>query len=414
MADIPGAEKCVQDIQRETYRHARPTANVWETVHRPVVILVNLVLDYTGVAGSQNRWGGYEILIDYLRGREDYAKADAVVAELLGADPNNRYGLTARDYLDRKRGITRPPGAAIASVPAIPPDQPPVATTQPTDVPPAAPPTTTTTVSTQTASTNERVEYYDIAKAHADRKEWDKALYNCDLALTANPKDTRALSLKQSISSQRAGYTRWAVVKRPEIRAYDMKGMSVASFKSGSIVEISEIRKAADGELAVCRVVDPPFATSPVYMRVVDLNVVNGIYASVSEEEKTLRIRESTLMADIMRLTASLAESHDKDNPHAAEYQRARARYDAFWKKVNELSAKRDNSTGGERMRAIEELREMKGEDITVGKALEAAKKKCDEWTKSHPAQETSPAIESIKADLANVRQQLAALPRAP
>lgn len=373
MTDVAGAEKHLRDIQNETYRTPRPSAGILETINRPVVILINLTLEYTGVYQAPNRWAGYEIVIDYLRGREEFARADAFVTELLNLDPANRFGLNTRDALARKRNIVKPPTGGVAVVPTIPPDQPPVTTT--TQPPPEVPPTVTTVTTT-----------------------------------TAIP--VQAVVTNDNAVSQKNG--KWAVVKRSETRAYDMKGAAAASVKAGTVIDVSEIKKAADGELAVCRIVEPPFATAPLYMRVVDLILIDGAYATVDPNEKALRIREATLTADITRLTASLTESHERGNPHLAEYERARTRYDNFWAKVKELSKKRDDSTGGERMRAIEQLRAMKGEDVVVAKALESVKKKYEEWFKAHPPPETSPAIEAIKSDLANVRQQISSLLKTP
>lgn len=130
---------------------------------------------------------------------------------------------------------------------------------------------------------------------------------------------------------------------------------------------------------------------------------------SRSEEEKRLRNREAELVAQLESAKRASASRPVPQNPHAQEYARARKAYDDFWKKAKDLEKKMNASTGAERIRYGDQLRLMKGEDIRIGQALQAAWKKLKDWQDKQTSNAGEEQIPSLDTELADVRNRLRA-----
>ena len=125
----------------------------------------------------------------------------------------------------------------------------------------------------------------------------------------------------------------------------------------------------------------------------------------------TLLIKQAQLSAKLQALRDQAAKDYvSRNNPFAEEYGKAKGEYRAYWKKVKDLQAKRDSSTGDERMRCGDELREMMGQSVDLGNAYKEAKSRYEEWNQSHAASASppeNPDVASLKSQLEGVKAKL-------
>ena len=83
---------------------------------------------------------------------------------------------------------------------------------------------------------------------------------------------------------------------------------------------------------------------------------------------------------------ADLKQQAADANPFSAAYREAAQTYNAFGAREKQLTAKRDRAAGSERMRYVDELREMIPEGARLQRALDAAKTKYNGWKNTHKA----------------------------
>lgn len=197
----------------------------------------------------------------------------------------------------------------------------------------------------------------------------------------------------------------WGVVMAAKAPAFGLNGAFRQHLPAGTIVDIAEVVESNEGQALRCRVAD---STGPtIFVRARDVETVQGALASAGTQEKSLRKRRAELKCRIEALrneppaaTGATAARGSSGNPHAREYEKARAAQDAFRKKANDLVARMEASTGAERMKYADELRLMKGEEGPVAQAFETAKQAFDKWEAEHPAAAAeAPATEAAAAD---------------
>lgn len=126
-----------------------------------------------------------------------------------------------------------------------------------------------------------------------------------------------------------------------------------------------------------------------------------------SEETQRLMAREAELISGIAALKKALAKDATKLNPYTRRYVDVKKRHNKFWKRVSELQARLESSTGDERMRCSDELRKMKGEDIRLAQDLAAAGKLFKEWQRKNVERISHPRITAAQNELAMVRRRL-------
>jgi len=194
---------------------------------------------------------------------------------------------------------------------------------------------------------------------------------------------------------KRAGSAgQWAVVKCARVPVYSEAGKFLHRIDPGTLVDVSEIRQAKTGELAVCRTVNQ---ANRVLIFTRELDLQPGALQEAEREEVQLLVDRAKAAARIQTLREEASRGVRRDNPYAAQYETAQQRYQDFWNRARELQEGRDNSSGAARMKVIDELRRMKGEDVRVGKAYETAKRNYEEWNAQHP-QSTPPSTPEIRA----------------
>ena len=200
----------------------------------------------------------------------------------------------------------------------------------------------------------------------------------------------------------------WAVVKSSDSRLYSHKGVFLGRLDPGSCVEVSSLETTQLGRVAVCSPVDGKHQGDVCVVFVADLLLRRGKFADRSSEEYDTVRRMAGIMADLERISLNREKIVASHNPHAAEYTRVKAEYTAFWREVKSLQSRRDNTTGAERIRCADELRRMKGEDLTLGRRFEKCSTKYEEWQSANLKNpEYLPDTEAMSAELVKLTRHL-------
>lgn len=173
----------------------------------------------------------------------------------------------------------------------------------------------------------------------------------------------------------------WAVVRVPEARSYTRKGKFLKTLKSGSVMSIQKITTSSAGEMALGSLDGQAGADTEVAVLTQDLKMYPGALAKVDSQRRSASVKAAGLEYKIETLRA---RELDKQNPVSNEYRKAKAAYEQFWAKADDLKARSEKASGGERSRILNELRALKGKDIQVANAYKEAKKKYDSWKSSH------------------------------
>jgi len=175
----------------------------------------------------------------------------------------------------------------------------------------------------------------------------------------------------------------WGIVADHEARVYTLEGKFLGRVNAGSLVTILRKAKSGSKQFAVCRSKADP---DPFLMAEEDLHVYAGSFEGASTESLGMCVRYAELAAEKARIEKDIAKTGRTDNPHHPEYKVAKHAYVSYWKKVKELTRLREEADSSDRIRYGDELRELKGEDIRVGQAYEAAKQRYEQWNAAHPA----------------------------
>lgn len=206
----------------------------------------------------------------------------------------------------------------------------------------------------------------------------------------------------------------WGVVRAVKAGVYDRKGKLIAKARAGTIVDVREKKRTKAGLVLVCRILENKADKTKDYvLRARDVEVRVGSYGKAGEKEKSLTIEVAELQAEIQASERVSVESDALDNPHRAAYLQAKKAYDRFWQKVKALEKQRDSATGDKRVAALDGLRELKGEDVRLGREFETVKSRYDAWnrTRSGPASANESAeTKTLRRRLAKARQELASV----
>jgi hypothetical protein len=137
--------------------------------------------------------------------------------------------------------------------------------------------------------------------------------------------------------------------------------------------------------------------------------VGSGAVTQADEEmKKTLKARQAQLAEEIEKISNEHAADGNKENPYAAEYSAAKAAHKEFWAKVKKLTAKRDAAKGEERLKYIDELHKLKGQDLKVAEARDTAKKKYKDWENANSADPAkNQRLADLESELADVQDKL-------
>ena len=178
--------------------------------------------------------------------------------------------------------------------------------------------------------------------------------------------------------------TPWGIVSASRASYYSRKGKFIGHLAPGTALNIIKITQTEKGSIAVCRPLKQQSAsiilTNPERLTI-RYNDVN----SISKNLEHLYVQQAQLTAEVKIIKKQRSKELRRDNPHAKKYATCKKEYHDYWRKVKELTKKRDAATNEKQMNFADELRLMKGHDIRIANALEKVKSDYDNWNLSHP-----------------------------
>ncbi|MBA4389298.1 MAG: hypothetical protein C0404_15105 [Verrucomicrobia bacterium] len=379
LGDMASVEKVAKEMVERYRAGMRHPVSVWETLQMLPTYGINQILSRSGLT----EFCAFEYLLNELKNTQQLDKMENVAKDMLSYDSSNDFGNQARDYVYKKRGLD-------------------MMTKDQTN---SASWSTPMAVDSRSKQRAKMLEHYEKARKHMTEKRWDDALAEIELALTQSPDNPALLLMKKTASSRGM---KWGVVKRDGTRVYDQQGNLLQVLEPGTLLEISGAKDSSAGEASLCKTND---SRNAVFVLSRDLDIRNGILAQASDREKALRVHYAQVSGELDKLTVEITSSRVKENPHYADYEKADREYNLYWKKAKDLQKKRDSATGPDRMKYTDELYAMKGDSVRIGQSRELAKKKFDEWQSQHPINLSSNSkLESLRAELADVRQQITSL----
>ncbi|MDA0577432.1 MAG: hypothetical protein O3B24_04970, partial [Verrucomicrobia bacterium] len=186
-------------------------------------------------------------------------------------------------------------------------------------------------------------------------------------------------------------------------------GKFLRNITAGAEVAITGVRDSTAGRMAECRVGTLASADDLVLIRSADLNVYPGALDTVSPIQISRYRLYAKLQGELQTVTKEKTSTERRDNPHWNAYQSTKANYDTYWQRVKELTENRDKASDDERMKWGDELRRLKGEDIRIGKAYEAARDQYKAWNAAHPTPvaSSSPRAVALQKSLQSLRASL-------
>ncbi len=178
--------------------------------------------------------------------------------------------------------------------------------------------------------------------------------------------------------------TRWGIVSEPKATYYTSKGKFIGHLSPGTALNIIKITQTKKGPLAVCRPFKQP-SSDIILINPDRLTVRYNDINSISKDLEQLYVQQAQLTAEITTVKKQKAKELRRDNPHARKYAICKKEYHDYWRKVKELTKKRDTASNKSQMDYADELRLMKGQDIRIANELEAVKSDYDNWNLAHP-----------------------------
>lgn len=216
-----------------------------------------------------------------------------------------------------------------------------------------------------------------------------------------------------SLTPPSADGPNWGLVTTKEARSFTTAGKSRERVLAGTAVVVLLQKKSSIGECLECTLFPAGPAQPKFVLLKEDVMMMGGTPADLPVEAQQLLVEKAKTLAALNQLELDATSAHRKKNPHYAEYQAARADYLAYWKKVKSLQAARDSDTGSAHVKAEDELRQLKGEDVRVGTAYKAAQEQYESWEKANPLPPvtSNPRYTSLRAQVDALDEKLSAVP---
>ncbi|MBL7114489.1 MAG: hypothetical protein ISS35_01875 [Kiritimatiellae bacterium] len=205
----------------------------------------------------------------------------------------------------------------------------------------------------------------------------------------------------------------WGVVTSDSAPAYTQDGNHFMDLSAGTLLTIHDHNRTQSGEsVSIGRILGGNGTI--VMIRTSALDEQRGSLSTLSIDERKLRIRRAKLLAALHAQPEEQAAGNGShgSNPHTATYRKARKEYLAFGERVKELTESMNAATGAKRMNFANELRNMKGEDIRLKAAYDAASEQYKAWRNAHPrtaqnGARTTSSRRRIEAEIADVEREL-------
>lgn len=376
--DMRSAEETAAKIFNRKYNTPRRSASLPEQIqYLPNFLIILLWKDVT-----LTPYSGYEELVSAIRSSGNYDRLVAISRDIIAMDPNSSLAQKVKAYIPVEPKV-------LAQEKSEPP---PVATNKVEEAP----------LTPQ--------DHRKLLDNYVAQKVWDKALKECEFLLNITPDDVAVLDIRKLAA---VNGMRWAVIKQPNAPAYDTSGKFLKAMQPGTMLDVVNLVKTTREGLALCSALagdNSPAAT--FLMRCQDISIYYGDIKKIADDDRKLFRKEAELAAGIVTLRAKLvASTIDSQNPYAAEYKAAKAAHEAYWAKVRVIQKKRDEArSGDDKMKYADELRQLKGEDIRLGTALETAKKNYDQSATSSSVNVKSQELDAMETDLATIKERIKSL----
>ncbi len=198
----------------------------------------------------------------------------------------------------------------------------------------------------------------------------------------------------------------WGVVKRKNTPSFNSSGKFLRSLQPGTVVDIVESKKTKSGIIKVCNMVYNGKSITNILIQSVNLQLKSGSFKNTSKDDRAKMSRMGKIIFQLAQLKKIEREETLKRNPLAKQYSAVKTKHRAYWAKVMDLQKERDRTTGNEQLKHYDELRRMKGMDITIGLELEKISKKYEAWNSRNPPPPSPKAME-LNKELAVVAEQL-------
>lgn len=201
----------------------------------------------------------------------------------------------------------------------------------------------------------------------------------------------------------------WAVVNRHKAPHYDRSGKNRGQIPVSTMIKINDIQNNRGEELVIGQRLGLS-ATSPIIvLRKNDVMLLTGDPSGISSHEKQLRGEQARLQAEIAEREIELKNALRPGNPHADNYRQARNAYHEYGRKVRELTTKRDQATGVDRMDYADKLRMMLHDSKHLKAEYETHKQAYDQWNTANPANDSGydDKLESYRSALAAIEEEL-------
>jgi hypothetical protein len=178
----------------------------------------------------------------------------------------------------------------------------------------------------------------------------------------------------------------------------------------GTLVEQVSAKKSSRGEMALCRIWSGSAWAGPYLIATADLIRFPGGRDEVDADALKALMRYAALNARVEARKKELARLGVDANPHAAPLRALKTRYDAAKTKADELTRKRDQTKGIERIRLGDELRKLKEQEPRMRQELTVLTRQYEAWKSNHTVQAADPFQDAEVRGL--MEQMQAMLPR--
>ena len=189
---------------------------------------------------------------------------------------------------------------------------------------------------------------------------------------------------------------------------YSLSGENRGRLPGGAIMDIQDTRSSSKGDMSEGRVERDNTMVGPYLVAVSDLVRFNVPRSEVPAETITLLKQYYGLKGKLDQRIIDLKKQAVIANPCAAAYGEAVQKYNAFGEREKLLTAKRDAATGADRMRLMDQLRELIPESQRLLRAVESTKADYNKWKAANPG--VSMPDPAADAQVQDLQKQIAAL----
>ena len=199
----------------------------------------------------------------------------------------------------------------------------------------------------------------------------------------------------------------WGIVKKPSLKAYRTAGPALGGILAGTPVDISKTILVTDESYAVCAFEHRGQTYSNMLIKTKELKMLPGSLKEMDPERVKLLGRKMDLELKIAEAKLRTGKVEPGENPYEQEYSEVKEEHDSYWKKVNDLKDKAAKSSSADRIKHLDALRELKGQDIEISRKMSAIKKKYENWNAENDPSSPLSKTGGLQAELDRINAKL-------